>query len=358
MLIQLIAIILLFAISLGLFLVYHRMDRTYYIEYTEKGSIDYAVRYAENDFFDSEWIGVDQTYISSLIEEMTADFSYRLNTNSSDLGFSYRYKIDAKLVVASEDTGVPYYTFEENILPVKEAPLKNSSGVRIDENVSVDYVKYNKMAKSFVKTYDLQSLASATLLVTLDVEIVSSNHALDVENTNKYTTTLNVPLIEESFGVYTTSGTPDNDVKVLEYQDITDKKVLFIFAVVTAALAALMVIGLFIFLHMTKNEDITYAAKIRKLLRSYGSYIQRMDGEFDDSSYQCVMIKTFSEMLGIRDTIQSPILMSENHDETKTKFLIPTGNRILYVFEIKVDNYDAIYGTADMNETVEEFLEV
>jgi hypothetical protein len=69
-----------------------------------------------------------------------------------------------------------------------------------------------------------------------------------------------------------------------------------------------------------------------------------MDGEFNEEGYQIVMIKTFNEMLGIRDTIQSPILMTENRDETMTRFLIPTNTKILYTYEIKVDNYDFIYG--------------
>ena len=88
MIIQFIAIVLLAAIALGSFLIYNRMNRTYYIEYTENGSIDYKVQYKENEFFDKEWIDKDQTYISSLINGMTADFIYRLNTDSSDLGFS------------------------------------------------------------------------------------------------------------------------------------------------------------------------------------------------------------------------------------------------------------------------------
>ena len=50
-------------------------------------------------------------------------------------------------------------------------------------------------------------------------------------------------------------------------------------------------------------------------------------------------------MLYIRDTIQSPILMFENLDQTVTEFVIPTNTKILYTFEIKVDNYDDIYGT-------------
>jgi hypothetical protein len=59
------------------------------------------------------------------------------------------------------------------------------------------------------------------------------------------------------------------------------------------------------------------------------------------------MIKTFVEMLGIRDTIQAPVLMYENKDETMTRFFIPTNTKILYTFVIKVDNYDEIYGEPD-----------
>jgi chorismate mutase len=36
--------------------------------------------------------------------------------------------------------------------------------------------------------------------------------------------------------------------------------------------------------------------------------------------------------------------MTENRDETMTRFLIPTNTKILYTYEIKVDNYDFIYG--------------
>jgi hypothetical protein len=80
-----------------------------------------------------------------------------------------------------------------------------------------------------------------------------------------------------------------------------------------------------------------------------------MSGEFSAEGYQVVKIKTFMEMLGIRDTIQAPVLMSENRDETATRFYIPTSTKILYLFEIKVDNYDEIY--AEPEEIVEEIVE-
>ena len=114
--------------------------------------------------------------------------------------------------------------------------------------------------------------------------------------------------------------------------------------VAAAALAVILTIILASFLRLTVNDDITYDAKVRKIVSAYGSYIQKMEGLFDDDGYQIILIKTFNEMLGIRDTIQAPILMTENRDETATRFLIPTNTHLLYVHEIRVDNYDEIYG--------------
>jgi hypothetical protein len=35
--------------------------------------------------------------------------------------------------------------------------------------------------------------------------------------------------------------------------------------------------------------------------------------------------------------------MSENTDKTRAQFFIPTNTRILYLYEVKVDNYDKLY---------------
>ena len=96
-LIQLTAIILLAVISLSMFLIYDGLNQAQYIEYSESGNIDYAVHYIENDFFEDEWIDANQSYISSLIDDIKANFLYDLSTNSPDMSFSYTYRVDAKL---------------------------------------------------------------------------------------------------------------------------------------------------------------------------------------------------------------------------------------------------------------------
>ena len=85
-LIQAIALALVAVIALGSFLVYDRMNRTYYIEYTEQSTIDYQVQYQDNQFFDDPWLEKDQAYISFLIEDILADFHYEMNMAASNVG--------------------------------------------------------------------------------------------------------------------------------------------------------------------------------------------------------------------------------------------------------------------------------
>ena len=352
-LIQLVAITLLAVISLSAFLIYNRIDQTQYVEYTEKSAIGYKVQYKENNFFDSEWIEQDQSYISSLISGISADFSYDMDIASDSMSLEYEYWIDAKLVIANKNSGAPYYTVEDRILPMKSAFSKKASSASIEETVSIDYIKYDEIARSFIDTYDLKD-GMSSLTVTLNVKTNCSNKNFTNDCQNTYSTSLNIPLAVDTFSIHSTSSSAADDVKVFEYQGVANRIFFLVIGIVTISLAALLVIELLIFLHLTKNEDITYAARIRKIFNSYGSFIQRVDGEFDTKGYQIVMIKTFLEMLAIRDTIQSPILAFENGDETMTRFFIPTNTKILYVFELKVDNYDEIYSKVEEPVILEE----
>lgn len=205
------------------------------------------------------------------------------------------------------------------------------------------------IARRFITTYDLKN-ATSVLTVTLKVDLESSNAKFDQEIASVYTTSLNIPLAEDNFNITRTSGSPENEIRLFEFNSMASRNLLLVLAIIAAVLSAILVVLLLIFLHLTKNEDVTYTSAVNKILKSYDSYIQRINGEFDSEGYQIVEIKTFNEMLGIRDTIQSPILVSENRDQTMTRFLIPTNTKILYTFEIKVENYDEIYSRVEEPE--------
>lgn len=352
LLIQAVTLVVVVAIALGSFLVCHRMNRTYYIEYTESSIIDYQVQYKPGDFFEEEWLGANQSYISFLIQNITADFHYEMNMSATNVGFDYTYRVLAQMVVADKDTGNPYYTVEEELVPCRQASAKGGSKVQLDQQVNIDFRKFDDIATGFMTVYDLKN-ATATLIVTLDVQVLSSCDQFEQNNENAYSTSINIPLNVDTMSIGLTASAPTAENKVLACKSAVNQKIFHITGYVASGLALLLALAMAAFAHLTKNEDITYTAKVRKLVSAYSSYIQRMEGEFDDQGYQILTIKTFQELLGIRDTIQSPILMTENQDRTMSRFLIPTNTRLLYVFEIKVDNYDEIYGTRAGNSSVE-----
>lgn len=341
-LIQTVALVVVAVIALGCFLTYNRLDRTYYIEYTEDSETDYQVVYQENEYFDDLIRGEDQTYIAHLIDHITADFQYQMNMDASNVSLDYSYNIMAQLVVEDKGTGKPYYTVEEALLPCTQEAIVNSNNVKIQEQVTIDFPRFNRIASDFINAYDLKN-AKATLIVTLKVQMLSTCEQFEKCNENTYFTDVRIPLNELTMDINCTTNTPETESKVLAYQNDVNQKVFLIVCYVATVLALLQAIGLIIFMHLSRNEDITYTVKVQRMLNSYSSYIQRMEGDFNDKGYQIIKIKSFNELLGIRDTLQSPILMTENRDQTMSRFLIPTDSKMLYMFEIKVDNYDELY---------------
>ena len=79
--------------SLALFL-----NKTYYVDYTEKSSVDYGVHLKENDFYEESFLGKDYAYMASLIDKVEAGFKYEINMDAeSDVDFKYTYRIDSVL---------------------------------------------------------------------------------------------------------------------------------------------------------------------------------------------------------------------------------------------------------------------
>lgn len=267
--IQTVALAVMLAITLTSFIIYKRMNSTYYIEYTEKGTVDYKVNLKENNFFEEDSVGAGQSYVASLIENVVADFNYKLDIDSDDIEFDYVYSVDAQLIIANRDTGDAIYKPVYNIIPETKATVKDRDSLNIGQNVTIDYNHYNKIATSFINTYGLKNTTS-TLVVTMNVKVLST--CSDFENSsneNTYFTALNIPLTEENFSMYTTSSNTENQSKVLACSNGVGQTVFLVLSIVFASIALLLVILLIVFVLITRNEDVNYTNKVRKIVSSY-----------------------------------------------------------------------------------------
>lgn len=344
LMIQAIAIAVVAVLVLSSFLVYAKLNKTYYIHYKENANVDYKVQISDNDFYDEEYLKKGNAYISSLIENIVADFSYSMHMDAKKVDFDYTYKIDANLVIIDKASGKSVYSPTFVLKPTEKVSVKGDNKLEIKEHVDIDYVKYNDMAKRFGETYQLTDAFKSSLAVKMTVNVLSQCEEFEENSENTYYISLNIPLAQQTLVINSNASIIDAESRVLAYTTGINKNIFKVIGIVLAVIDVLLAGFAVFYIYKTRNEDINYTIKVKRLLSAYRSYIQQIKGDFDFASRQVVVIKTFTEMLGIRDTIQAPILMSENEDKTRSQFVIPTNTDIVYMFEIKVDNYDKLYG--------------
>ncbi len=331
-------------------LVYYKMDKDTYVYYTEEGNVIHRAYLAENNFYEEDYLNGSHAYVSSLIEKMTGDFTYKLKLDTSDVNFKYSYKIEAQVSVAEKSAGTAIFNPVFELVPEKTITTSGNA-LSIHELIDIDFQKYNTIAQNFVDQYGLDSFATRTLYVRMHVEVLGESEQFAENNTGEYVVTLSVPLNEEIAKPSVSTSVPADELKILAC-DNNSKTGFLIAAIILAVLSAAAAIVLIVYMYKTRDIHINYARKVQKIVSNYKSYIQKILNPFDTTNYQILYVDTFTEMLEIRDTLQIPVLMYENEDKTCAQFMIVTAG-VLYIYEIRVEHYDEIYHTADL-PTVED----
>ena len=340
---------IVFFILLGAF---NSVNQTTNINYYETSKIDYKVTLTNNDLYTEDQLGEDYGFVSSLIKEIEANINYDVEVDSEETTFEYKYKIDANLVITDKTTNKDIYKPVYSLVEEKKGLA--SDKLSIKENIKIDYNQYNQEVINFVSTLNLSSTTSK-LVVSTSVDFIGQCGNSVSSDSKVHTFDLIIPLNETVIDIKE-SNTSTNKIKVLSCEKIGQRKTLVISLIAIGSLDLIAGLTLLIYTLSTRNSHINYTNKVKRIVKSYKSFIQKINNQFDTSKYQVLLVDTINEMLEIRDTLQSPILMNENEDKTMTKFIIPTNNNLLYVFEIKIENYDEIYGDEELNR-IEEYKE-
>ena len=315
-----------------------QLEDKYYIGYRESGSIDYNVFLKDNEFYDEDFLGKDQSYVASIIDRIIADFSYEIDMDTDDVNYRYSYTVKSRLEIMDDSSDVAIFNPEYELVSVQNKSQSSSNKLLINEIVVLNYDQYNDLANKFIDTYDLTKVTS-NLVVTLEVDVLSDCEAFTGSAVDTYTSELRIPLTTKTVNIEMTSAVPDEQTNMIACNRGLGSEAFKTTAIVLGVADGIMILLLVAFIYFTRTADITYTARVKKILTQYKSYIQRINNLFETHGYQIVMVNTFDEMLEIRDTIQAPILMYENEDKTCAKFMIPTDSKLLYVYKIEVEGY-------------------
>ncbi len=327
-------IVLFVGFSFLFFFTYASLNKVKYVNYIENSDVDYKVFLKDNIFYDEKYREKDDQYVSDLIDYITATFNYRLELQKEEISYKYSYRVEANVTVKDKTTNKNLYTYDDTLIS-KVEKSSNKPTTEITEEVNINYNKYNDLIKDFIRTYDIDNVTS-TLSVNLYVD-VENNCGDEQLAGNESVTSIVIPLTNKTMGMDITNNIIDNEDNTIICSEPSKANILFLLCGLTSlVIAAILVVRAVIYAEMSKTAKTIYERELKKILGNYNAYIQRVNGTFDISGYKSLRIDSFTDMLEIRDTINQPILMIENAKKTGVYFIIPSSNKILYTYGLKV----------------------
>lgn len=320
-------IVIISTILISFITLYIENNKIKYIKYTEQGNVDYKVYLKKNNFFEEKYLEENKEYISSLIDNVQAQFKYNLSIEQENIINKYTYKILSNVKVTDKTTKKNLYDKTEILMPEKEIYITEKE-INIKEPVEIDYNKYNDLINKFISIYEVGNIDSE-LTVNMIIDIMDSN-----EKINEPIITLRIPLTTNTMDIDIKNNLVEEKNNVIKYKKEKKYNLLFILiSVISLLIDLVLIIKLIIYIKKTRNIITKYKKEKKKILRNYSQYIQKIDNRIDYEKYEQINVSTFTDLLEIRDAMQSPILMIE--EKNCTKFIIPTEN-ILYIYTIEI----------------------
>ena len=321
--------------SIGLFIIagiilltYFTLTKNEYNKYTENAKVDYKVNLNENEFYQNDYLNEENTIIASLIKDITVNFKYNLDFEKEQ-AYKYSYKIVAKTNVKENKKSNSIYETTDELVN-KEIEENTNNNLEITEEITVNYNEYNDKINKFVNLYRLDDTVS-TLELDMYVYAISKYDETQINKESKVMT-INIPLTTRTVDISIGSNVVQDEGKILskksEYQNI---EYVLIIGIAIAILGIIIFIRFIKYLINTRSAETMYEQELKMILFNYKTYIQKTSSEKNQEGYKVIEINTFDEILSLRDTMQSPILMYTEENERRTKFMI-MNEGILYIY--------------------------
>ena len=303
------------------------------VAFSENSNVDYKVYLKENKFYEKDYLEKDNQYIASLIDKVEANFKYNMDI-PSNFDYVYGYKIVAEVEVIDVTNDNTIYKFQENILEKKT--VKNSGNLEINETADIDYSKFNELISNFKNTYELSN-SKGTLKVNMYLDF-NGTESNSKSIKNKKIASLELPLVENTISIAknNTSGSVKYDIG-----NTNIGKVFLVFGLLILITGLVYIVYIIFYSIKSRTAEMIYEKELKNITTNYDSYIQKISDTYDIGTSQVIKIKTFNDILEIRDTLKQPILMLENERKNGTFFIIPATNSIIYVYALRLVDIEA-----------------
>lgn len=304
------------------------------INYSLNGDVDYEVELKENDYYKDTHLKSGMQYIAELINSVNIKFKYEGHATDK-IDYAYRYNVSATTIVTSKtDKSKVLFENKEFIVKDKEKKVNDKSFV-INEDIIINYDKYNDYILNYKKEYALNTLFD--LIINVQVETKGKSKISDEIFDETKDFQIVIPLSEQMIDITLNGQTYDiSGVFSGEENKTIQSRAYCALAIIQAIIASILYVkAMSIVSKINKNKNI-YQKTIEKYLREYDrAIVITQKTEIDESNFESVIeISSMQEMIDLHDNFQLPILYYEIVKNEISYFVIIKEN-ILYKFVVQ-----------------------
>ena len=311
------------------------MKITERVSYNETGNVSYRVYLTDSTYYNTNNLDEGMQYITSIIDYFDVNFSY-LAKFDNNIDYKLNEKVSADIkIVDKEDNNKIIYKSTEVLVPNKTYVEKNKNSITINQNLKLDYKKYNKLANDFKSNYGIS--ADCMLLVDLQLDYTGSYKSIENISNNKILS-LQIPLSKQMITVDKTSNISNNSSFTNQTNNSIFNKILFIISIFFTVISIITLVKIIKNYNVVKKEETLYEKTLRKLLRQYDAYITESKEEnINMNNKTIIKISTFKELLDVRNNVEKTIIYNKVNDH-KSRFLIIEDEQV-YCFEMIDEDY-------------------
>ena len=320
------AIILVICIGISLISLigYNRFKNDKYY-YNENSSAYYQVCLNDNEYYEDNCLSEGMEYISSLTDTINVDFNYNAVFQIPREG-NYKYYIKGTITVQNDEENKTIYTKEQKL--TKESKYVLTQNVAsMSDTVKVPYDQVNKYAQKYLNDYGLVNK------VNYKVSLI-----VDDGNQEKEATSIVIPLTKQTYSI-TKDEFKNQSGELLIKSENWIQYIFLVLLVLAIIPSVICIIKILKYASKFSKNSSKYKKKLNEILSTYDRVIiTGKDNNLIAKKENIYEVKTFFELLDVRDTIDKPILYYKIND-IKSEFYVQDVDTT-YKFTLKESDFE------------------
>ena len=291
------------------------------VNYQEKSDLNYKVYLHDNDIYNRDYLGMNDRYITKIVDNIMVDFNYSIMFDKSISGY-YTYKVIGTLVAYQDDINDSLWEKDYVLLndQTKVLNANDLKSIEIKDGINIDYDKYIDELDKFEKGYniDISGYLMVKVIIKENLDFSYVDKLVEDEKEIK----MIIPLSYDTFKINVSN---DNN-NVDSFYDFSKKEpvnyLLLIIGAFSLSLGisflALTIRNMVLFYRMVSD----YQKELKMIFKDYSDIIVEVKRFYNKKKYNLIYVNNFKELLDVYNKVGNPISYKEVKKDQEAIFII------------------------------------